>query len=218
MDGLLIDSEPLWEEAATEVLQEYNIRLTMEQFHDTRGLRTEEWINHWFHYFKIGLEQIRPAVELIIQKAVEKIGDRGVAMPGVKEVLNLFRDHTFKIGLASSSPMEVIEVVIEKLNIRNYFQALTSAQFLNYGKPHPEVYLACATELSSIPAKCICFEDSFNGMIAAKAARMKCVVVPDKVLQNKLEWNAADLKLTSLTGFGEEELKQLLHSGMDNKS
>lgn len=210
MDGLLIDSEPLWEEAAAEVLQEHNIRLTTGQFHDTRGLRTEEWIIHWFHHFKIGPEQIRPAIEDTIQKAIEKIGERGVAMPGVKEVLNLFRDYKFKIGLATSSPRAVIEVVTKKLNIRDYFQTLTSAQFLNYGKPHPEVYLVCATELNSVPAKCICFEDSFNGMIAAKAARMKCVVVPDKVLQNKPQWNAADLQLGSLANFGERELKPFL--------
>lgn len=208
MDGLLIDSEPLWEEAAAEVLQEHHIQLTTKQFLDTRGIRTEEWIRHWFHYFNIGSENVEPAIEMTIQKAIEKIGSRGLPMPGVEEIIRLFKIHNYKIGLASSSPMAVIQVVVEKLNLRSCFQTLTSAQFLQYGKPHPEVYLKCAAELNSIPAKCICFEDSFNGMIAAKAARMRCVVIPDKILQNNLQWNAADLKLNSLTGFGEKELQQ----------
>lgn len=208
MDGLLIDSEPLWEEAAAEVLQEHHIQLTTKQYLDTRGIRTEEWIRHWFHYFNIKPEYVQPAIETTIQKAVEKIGNRGVAMPGAEDTIQLFRTHNYKIGLASSSPMAVIQVVVEKLNIRSFFQTLTSAQFLEYGKPHPEVYLKCAAELNALPAKCICFEDSFNGMIAAKAARMRCVVIPDIILQNKPLWNAADLMLNSLAAFGEKELQQ----------
>ena len=84
---------------------------------------------------------------------------------------------------------------------------MTSAQFLEFGKPHPEVYLACAAELQSLPVRCICFEDSFNGMIAAKAARMKCVVVPDQQMRRQSRWNAADLQLDSLLHFGDNELK-----------
>jgi mannitol-1-/sugar-/sorbitol-6-/2-deoxyglucose-6-phosphatase len=74
---------------------------------------------------------------------------------------------------------------------------------LEYGKPHPQVYLNCAKELNSSPLECICFEDSVNGMIAVKAARMKCVVVP---AQNQLKderWSIADLKVSSLKNFGE---------------
>ncbi|HRQ51641.1 MAG TPA: hexitol phosphatase HxpB [Agriterribacter sp.] len=207
MDGLLIDSEPLWEEAAAEVLQEFGIRLTTKQYHDTRGLRTEEWVPHWLHNFKIKPGLINNAIELTIQKAIEKIDTRGIAMPGVQEIFELFRQHQYKIGLATSSPMAVVQVVADKLNIRRYLGAMTSAQFLSFGKPHPEVYLTCAAELQSAPVKCICFEDSFNGMIAAKAARMKCVVVPDKVMRGLPQWNAADLQLNSLADFGETELK-----------
>jgi sugar-phosphatase len=207
MDGLLIDSEPLWEEAAAEVLQEFNIQLTTEQFHNTRGLRTEEWIAHWLHHFKKDLRFVNDAMEMIIKKATEKIDSHGTGMPGVQEVFALLKQHRYKIGLATSSPMAVVHVVAGKLNIGHYLQAMTSAQFLKFGKPHPEVYLACAAELQSSPIKCICFEDSFNGMIAAKAARMKCVVVPDQQMRHQPRWNAADLQLESLLNFGENELK-----------
>lgn len=206
MDGLLIDSEPLWEEAAAEVLQDFNIQLTTEQYHDTRGLRTEEWIAHWLHHYKKDLRFVNEGMEMIIKKAIEKIDSRGTGMPGVQEVFALFKEHRYKIGLATSSPLAVVHVVAAKLNIGHHLQATTSAQFLKFGKPHPEVYLTCAAELQSSPVKCICFEDSFNGLIAAKAARMKCVVVPDQQMRHQPRWNAADLQLDSLLNFGETEL------------
>lgn len=209
MDGLLIDSEPLWEEAAAEVLREFNVTLTREQYYNTRGIRTEEWITYWFGYFKINPKEIQEAIESTIHKAVEKIDQHGVAMPGVEDIFSLFRQNNFKIGLATSSPMVVANVVVDKLNIRPYLQAITSAQHLSYGKPHPLVYLTCAEELNSSPVTCICFEDSFNGMIAAKAARMKCVVIPDKALQHELQWNAADMILKSLSDFKKEDLDHI---------
>jgi mannitol-1-/sugar-/sorbitol-6-/2-deoxyglucose-6-phosphatase len=84
-----------------------------------------------------------------------------------------------------------------------YLSATASAENLPYGKPHPQVYLDCAAALNSNPTSCICFEDSFNGMIAAKAARMKCVVVPHYSQLKDEKWAAADLKLSSLQNFGE---------------
>ena len=73
MDGLLIDSEPLWQEAGSETLSEFGINLTAEQYHTSTGLRTEEWIQHWFHYFGSPTEHEPQAVETIIQKAISKI-------------------------------------------------------------------------------------------------------------------------------------------------
>ncbi|MFX5555089.1 HAD-IA family hydrolase, partial [Acinetobacter baumannii] len=76
------------------------------------------------------------------------------------------------------SPQTLIDLVVDMLQIKNVVMATASAEDLAFGKPHPEVYLHCAEQLQSHPLQCVCFEDSFNGMIAAKAARMKCVVVP----------------------------------------
>jgi sugar-phosphatase len=106
------------------------------------------------------------------------------------------------MGLATSSPIELIEWVKDKLGIRSYIHASCSAQQLPFAKPHPQVYIDCAAALHTNPLACICFEDSFYGMIAAKAARMTCVVVPSAD-DGKLEhWGAADLKLSSLQNFG----------------
>jgi mannitol-1-/sugar-/sorbitol-6-/2-deoxyglucose-6-phosphatase len=208
MDGLLIDSEPLWQEAGMETLREFGIELTLAQYHQTTGLRTVEWIDHWFSYFHIQADQ-EQAVKVIVDKAVDKIGKRGEALPGVIEIMELFQLHGFKIGIATSSPMQLVDVVVEKLQIGQYLQALVSAENLPQGKPHPQVYLNGASALQSKPQECLCFEDSFHGMIAAKAARMTCIVVPAKQHLEEKKWHAADQILSSLLDFNAATLKQL---------
>jgi sugar-phosphatase len=209
MDGLLIDSEPLWREAGRETLAAYDKILTDEQYHTSTGLRTEEWVEHWFQFFGIDMQCAPYAVNTIIKKAIENIREHGQPLPGVEHVIALFREKHFRLGLATSSPMTLADVVLEKLGLQHAFDAVTSAEYLPYGKPHPLVYLNCAEALEVSPTQCIAFEDSFNGMIAAKAARMKCVVVPAKEDFDFLKWEAADLKLGSLLAFEEKFLELL---------
>jgi len=130
-------------------------------------------------------------------------------MPGVDHIIDFFIRKQFKIGLASSSPLELIELVVEMSGISKFLDAVASAEDLPYGKPHPQVYLNCAEALSVDPAECICFEDSFNGMIAAKAAKMKCIVVPNHAQLKDERWGAADLKLSSLQNFGQLHFNML---------
>ena len=209
MDGLLIDSEPLWQEAGQEVLSEYNIHLTDQQYHSSTGLRTPEWIDYWFGVFTIDKTNAPHAINQIEDTALEKIKQGGVAMPGVEYIMEFFRKRNFSIGLASSSPLRLIEVVVDKLSIRKYLQVITSAESLAYGKPHPEVFITCAKQLRVAPSQCIVFEDSFNGMIAAKAAKMKCVVIPHPSVYTLAHWSSADLLLKSLEDFNEELIKEL---------
>lgn len=208
MDGLLIDSEPLWNEAAADVFARYGITLSAAQYITTTGLRTKEFINHWFSFFKVPITSIDIVENDIINKVIELVIKKGRPMPGLAHIFNFFADRNFKIGLASSSPNNLIDVVVDQLQIRNHLHAITSAALLPYGKPHPEVYLNCARELNAMPGECICFEDSFPGMIAVKAASMKCVVVPDHKISKEAKWHAADLRISSLQNFNE----LLLHS------
>lgn len=203
MDGLLIDSEPLWGEAADEIFQRYGVQLTKAQYATTTGMRTREFVEWWFHHFKINASHNAIAEQDILNTVVEKVLLKGKPMQGVEHIFNFFISRNFKIGLASSSGMPLIDVVVDKLGIRNYLHAISSAADLPYGKPHPQVFLNCAEKLNSHPRECICFEDSFNGMIAAKAAVMKCVVVPAAHESQHIKFNAADLKLSSLQNFNE---------------
>lgn len=206
MDGLLIDSEPLWNEAADEVFKFYGVSLSKEQYATTTGLRTKEFVQWWFSKFNLNNQDQEQAEKHIIQKVIQKVKTKGVVLPGVKYIFDFFKKKDFKIGLATSSPLELIEVVIDICAIRNYLDVTSSAEFLDFGKPHPQVYLNCASELNVLPTECICFEDSFNGTIAAKAARMKCVVVPHYNELKYEKWGAADLKLSSLQNFSELHL------------
>jgi sugar-phosphatase len=206
MDGLLIDSEPCWQEAGTETLAQFNIALTLDQYHLTTGLRTKEWIDYWFSYFGIDKARSQEAEDLTHRLAIEKIAAKGEPMPGVMEILAFFKHKGFRMGLATSSPIALVDVVLKKLGIRDYLEAIASAEDIPFGKPHPQVYMNCAAELGVKPTQCVCFEDSFNGMIAAKAARMRCVVIPAPDQYTLPKWGAADLKLPGLLEFSDVHL------------
>lgn len=203
MDGLLIDSEPLWQQAGMDTLKLFGIQLTHEQYITSTGLRTPEWIDYWFHQFGIDPEHAPKAISTIEEAAMEKIRLQGEPMPGVGTILEFFRSKGYPIAIASSSPMRMIEMVIQKLGIGSYVQKISSAGELAFGKPHPEVFIHCAAQLQVKPMQCLVFEDSFNGLIAAKAAKMKCVVVPAPEVFHQPKWSAADLKLGSLVNFNE---------------
>lgn len=203
MDGLLIDSEPIWNEAADEIFKQHGLQISVEQYATTTGMRIKEFVLYWFRLNNIPAENAAAAEEKIIQLVIEKVKAKGKAMQGLEHIFNFFISRKYKIGLASSSPMSLIDVVLDKLGVRNYINAVCSAANLPLGKPHPQVYLDCAAALNSQTHECICFEDSFNGLIAAKAAGMKCVVIPAKHDIMKPKFTAADLKISSLQNFNE---------------
>ena len=210
MDGLLVDSEPYWQEAGIEYLKEFGVSLSLEQYYVTTGLRTKEWLEYWFSYFRIDMKHAAEAGPKIESMAIEKIRTSAKQMPGVRDVLSLFQKRGFKIGLATSSSNRLIDVIVDKLEIRSFFNAYSSAEHLEFSKPHPEVYLNCADKLNALATECICFEDSFNGLIAAKAARMKCVVIPSSADSKLAKFNAADLKISSLMNFNDLLMKTLI--------
>jgi len=124
-------------------------------------------------------------------------------------VLQYAKQKGYRIGIATSSPMRLAQVVIKALGIGQYIEAVSTAEHLAFGKPHPEVYINCAAMLGAKPEDCLCFEDSFNGMIAAKAAKMRCVVVPAHSQLQLSRWSAADLKISSLQNFNDLLLQGL---------
>lgn len=209
IDGLLVDSEPLWNEAAAEVFKLYNVHLTEEQYKTTTGLRTSEFVEWWFAHFNINPSEMVNAQKKIVDSVLYKIETKGTIMPGVPYIFDFFARRNFKIGLATSSPAALIDLVVNMTGIQTYLQATQSAEHLPLGKPHPQVYLECAAQLNSKALECICFEDSFNGMIAVKAARMKCVIVPHSTQAKEERWSAADLKISSLQNFTELHLEGL---------
>ena len=211
IDGLLINSEPLWNKAAAEIFRQYGIILTEEQYAITTGLRSKEFVTHWLLQHKIPSTEFDRVEEKIVNLALSLIDKDATLMPGVEHIFQFFLKRDFKIGLATSSPVELIEWVKDKLGIRSFIHASSSAQNLPYAKPHPQVYLDCAAAMHVSPLACICFEDSVYGMTAAKAARMTCVVVPSAEHSKLPHWGLADLKLSSLQNFGDLHFNMLNH-------
>ena len=210
MDGLLIDSEPLWYEAALESLAKFDIHIGPIEYYASTGLRTKEFLEYWLGKFNIDLMHLQETEADITSRVIGKVFEKGTTMKGVELAIESVKKANLKIGLASSSPLSLIHAVLEKTGLQNEFTFVCSAEHLPFGKPHPQVFINCALALNSQPIECLCFEDSFNGLIAAKAARMKCVVVPHPDQFNETKWNLADLKLTSLDAMSNETLLKLL--------
>ncbi|MES2726158.1 MAG: hexitol phosphatase HxpB [Bacteroidota bacterium] len=201
MDGLLVDSEPYWKIAEKICFGKLGLQLDDELLRQVMGFRLSEVVAHWYNYQPWG-EKNFDAVEADVLATVKQlITEHANALPGVEQTLQLCKANGYKIALASSSAMSLINVVVDKLNIRDYFDLLVSAEFEPYGKPHPSVFLTTAAKLQVEPTECLVFEDSVNGMVAAKAARMQCIVVPEAEKQHESYWSLANHQLQSLAAF-----------------
>ncbi len=209
MDGLLVNSEPFWREAEKEVFSEVNIELTDEMCFKTVGLRIDEVVAYWYNKFPWSHISKHDVVEMILYRMKELIEQKAEAMAGVYKLLTYFNNKNIVMAIASASPMILIDAVVNKLNIRNYFSEICSAENEQYGKPHPKIYIHTAQKLKVKPYECLVFEDSFNGIIAAKAARMKVIAVPEDVLRGELKFHAADCVLNSLDDYTDEIFNSL---------
>lgn len=180
MDGVLIDSEPLWKIAMEQVFVAVGSKLTRHDFQKTVGLRLDEVIQFWHQHE--GWKNVSPVEveQQIVSKMQELIRANGTPLTGVVETLNYLRSHNKKIGLATSSYRVLIDTVLEVLDLKASFDCTHSAEMEAYGKPHPAVYLTVADYFKVDPRKCLVIEDSLNGIISAKAAKMKVVCIPEK--------------------------------------
>ncbi|NDL63050.1 hexitol phosphatase HxpB [Acerihabitans arboris] len=199
MDGLIIDSEPLWHQAELDIFAAMGLDSSAhDRIPDTLGMRIDQVVKVWYQLSPWQGATLEEVTNGIIQRAVTLIDQRRPLLPGVGHALETARSCGLKIGMASASPLFMLENVLEMFNLRRYFDHLASAQNLPYSKPHPEVYLQAAASLGVAAERCTTLEDSFNGMIATKAARMRSIVVPDAALRADPRWAVADFRLASL--------------------
>ncbi len=211
MDGLLIDSEPIWQEVETKVFSTVGINLTEEMCKETMGFRLDEMVAHWYNFkpWSNSKNAIKEIESNILDELVKKILCDAKPMPGVLESIRFFEEKNIPMAIASSSPLMVIEAVVKRFNLNEKFQLLHSAESEKYGKPHPAVYINTAHKLNVLPQESLAFEDSFNGLLSAKSARMKTVAIPDKKEFNNERFSIADFKLKSLLNFKEEHWNAL---------
>ena len=199
MDGVLIDSEPVWKIAMEEVFLSVGCNLTRKDFELTVGLRLDEVISFWYNFAPWEGAGPDEVLNQIVFRMVELLGKDGKPLPGVIDSLEYFKSRGLKIGLATSSYEVLIECVLETLKIKDYFMVTHSAEREKHGKPHPAVYLTAAEMLDVSPLKCLVIEDSINGVVAGKSARMKVVCVPEKTHIPNPGLAIADYQFESLT-------------------
>ncbi|HAU5607164.1 TPA: hexitol phosphatase HxpB [Citrobacter koseri] len=199
MDGLLIDSEPLWDQAELEVMASLGVDITRRhELPDTLGLRIDMVVDLWYAQQPWNGPDRQAVTDRIITRAISLVEETRPLLPGVREAVALCKSQGLMVGLASASPLHMLEKVLTMFDLRESFDALASAEKLPYSKPHPQVYLDCAAKLSVDPLTCVALEDSVNGMVASKAARMRSIVVPAEEGQHDPRFALANVKLTSL--------------------
>lgn len=204
MDGLLIDSEPLWKEAEIKVFQTVGIDLTEQGCEETVGLRIDEVVELWYDRHPWNNKTKENVVQEIIECMQHLILTKGVAKPGVNEVINFFKKIDIPMAIATSSYKILLDTVVDKLDINSAIQIKHSAEYERYGKPHPEVFITTSKLLEKSPQNCLVFEDSLNGVIAAKAARMKVIAVPENTHTFNKKLILADQIINTLQDFNSE--------------
>ncbi|MCU7782184.1 hexitol phosphatase HxpB [Lelliottia amnigena] len=199
MDGLLIDSEPLWDRAELDVMASIGVDISRRaELPDTLGLRIDMVVELWFAHQPWSGPSREEVTARVIDRAISLVEEKRPLLPGTRDAIALCKSQGLKVGLASASPLHMLEKVLEMFDLRDSFDALASAEKLPYSKPHPQVYMDCAAKLGVDPLACVALEDSVNGMIASKAARMRSIVVPAEEGQHDPRFALANAKLTSL--------------------
>ncbi|TDB56355.1 hexitol phosphatase HxpB [Photorhabdus luminescens] len=199
MDGLLIDSEPYWAQGEKEVFSELGLDFSLaEKLPDTLGLRIDQVVELWYQASPWQGASKSDVEQRITDHVINSVKENRPLLSGVEYALNLCHEQGLKIGLASASPQYMLEQVLDMFNLNHYFDTVVSAATLPHSKPNPEVYLRAAEQLDVSPISCVALEDSFNGMIATKAARMRSIVVPSAHHFDDPRWVLADIKLHSL--------------------
>jgi mannitol-1-/sugar-/sorbitol-6-/2-deoxyglucose-6-phosphatase len=213
MDGVLIDTEPVWRAAQSAVFAGFGVALSERDLLDSTGQPIEELIPVW--------RRRSPAPDpadteltdaeiagLIIDRVVAHVTAEGRPMPGVTAAIALFERCGLRLAIASSSPLRLIDAVCDRLGLTR-ITVRCSAMDEARGKPAPDVYVTAARRLGVVAANCLALEDSPAGVASARSAGMRCVAVPDPLLAADPRYREADLVLDSLTGLDEAALRRL---------
>ena len=196
MDGVLLDSEPIWRAVERDVFGRLGIHVTDDDLRQTMGVRIADVVARWNRRHPWPEPSVGEVADTVVERVALAIEESGELHPGVREAIEGFERAGVRLALASSSPMRLIRAVLRMGRLEDRFQVTVTAEDDERGKPHPDVYLRAAAELGVAPERCLAIEDSINGVKSAKAAGMVCVAVPAP--DNEASFDEADLVLGSL--------------------
>lgn len=212
MDGLLLESESMWRRAEVEMAAELGLPYTEVDFEQTMGIRMRDVARRWYaeHPWSAVPDPSPDEVaDRVVDRVIEMVRDQAEPLPGVIDTIDLMEDLGLRLALCSSSDDRLIKAATEALGLTNRFEVLHSAEHDRHGKPHPQPYLATASELGLDPARCLAFEDSVAGCLSAASAGMTVVAVPDRAQWGSARFGFVDLMLTSLEQMDAETVDRL---------
>jgi len=178
MDGLLVDTESVWEEAEAAMLSEYGIALEPDVRAGLIGLRNDVFIGKLKALYDIP-DSLEVLQENVVERMLKLIPIKAKPMAGAVEMIQYAVDQGIPTAIASSSPAIIIEAVVSSQGWEQSIPIRCSAEHLLAGKPEPYVYLEAAKALGLAAMNCLALEDSPIGARAAIAAGMTCYAVPD---------------------------------------
>ena len=197
LDGLLIETEEIWDEVREALARERGGRWTDSAQRDMMGMSSTEW-SRYMHDV-VGLPDPPERInELVVERMAERYRSRLPLLPGAVEAVERLAAR-WPLGVASSSNRTLIELALELSGLARHFQAIVSSEEVARGKPAPDVYLEAARRLGVEPGRAAAVEDSHAGIRAAKAAGMRVIAIPNRSFPPDEEsLAAADVVLASL--------------------
>jgi len=177
MDGLLVDSEPVWDRARKSMADEAGKPWTADDHKAVMGVSTQEWADYMIDRLELTLSADE-VVDTIIGRMVEMYRAGVPYLPGAIEAVGLAAGH-HRTALASGSHPTLIETVLADATMQGKFEVVVAADDVGVGKPAPDVYLVAAERLGVDPGDCVCLEDSGNGILSGVRAGMQVIAVPD---------------------------------------
>lgn len=211
MDGLLIDSEVLWHEAELEILGD-RLGVPLQGaggVRTTKGMFVHEVTEHWYGLYPWPGPPPGEVAVLIVDRVIDLILTKGTLKPGAVGAIDLCASRGWPLAVASSSEYRLIDAALSHFGLRDRFALVHSAEDEEYGKPHPAVYLTAASKLGAAPKRCLAWEDAPAGVVAAKAASMACIAVPEAGEGHDPAFGLADLVVDSLEDVGPASLDEI---------
>jgi HAD superfamily hydrolase (TIGR01509 family) len=198
MDGVLVDTEHLWDEVRERLTEDWGGRYTPEAQEAMMGMSSPEW-SHYLHE-TVGLrEQPEQINAEVVRRMLERYERDLPVIPGAQGAVRRLADAGLRLALASSSNRVLIDAVLQRLDLASSFTVTVSSEEVARGKPAPDVYLEAARRLEVEPPACAAVEDSASGIGAAHAAGMRVLAYPNRHYPPSADTLAlADVVLDSL--------------------
>ena len=208
LDGLLVDSEPVWNEARVAMAAHHGQTWTLADHYQVMGVNTDEWAAYMIKRLKLSMS-VKEVREEVIDEMVAMYQRQIPFRPFAIEAVQWSAAH-YPTALASGSPRRLIEIVTQVPELQGCFREILVGDEVGEGKPHPAVYLETARKMGLAPELCVCLEDSPNGVLAGYRAGMAVINIPDPRYPLTAEQaNYADLVLESLGEFNIEAINKL---------